>query len=360
MDWTTATFRAQVIALAEKCSTSTELRNKLVEQSGEKISADMLRNAWIRWQKSHGVSPMDEVLGRKLKPPKDDHGQSKLVYPSKTRLPEAPPDHFVSSSGPLPKNLLCDGDLHYPIHNPYHEAAKLKFAADKRVECHVNVGDAFDFWLLSQHEKNETDRVFNGKGLLQDEFNSAKPYWKEVCRISKDVHFILGNHENRLNRFIGANLWAYGLSAFELGPMAGLPEKVKIHNYGAQVKIGALSFEHGDRVGGRFGSQHPAHKFLQTRGNRNVIFGHTHKTQYYTRTLYDEFGEPHSYVSINQGHACDPKSQLYAGPEPDWTESFTYVDFWSEAGKPRFTAYPIIVVNGKFSFDGKLYNGHKL
>jgi hypothetical protein len=203
--------------------------------------------------------------------------------------------------------------------------------------------------------------VFSGKARLQDELNAAKPYWREVCKVTKkEVHFILGNHENRLYRFIGANLWAYQLEAFEWQNMAALPPMVKVHEYGAQKKIGPITFEHGDRIGGRFGCTHPTHWLLQNRGNRNTVFGHTHRLESKTRTVFDEYGEPHVYIAHNQGHGSDVKQQKYAGPEPNWQHGFTYIEFYTEGGKPRFSLHPIIIVNGRFSWGGRVYDGQKL
>ncbi len=356
MDWTDEKLRKDALKLAKESIDRSDLRAKLEALTGETVSSDMLRNAWKRWETKKEAPPLDAVIGGG--PKGQEAKPHKMVYPQGTKPMEEPVEHTGSRVGALPKFLIADGDLHYPISDPYVEAAKLKFAQDIKPDTWVNVGDCYDFWPISSHDK-EPDRWLDGSGMLQAEFNSAKPYWKEVCRVTKnDVHLLLGNHENRLNRLINANMGLFKLDAFEWKNMASLPDKVTVHKYGKQFKIGPVTFEHGDRIGGRFGVQHPAFWLLQNKGNRSTIFGHTHRQNTYYRTVFDENGEPHSYVAHNQGHGSDTKKQTYAY-EPQWIHGFTLVEFYTEAGKPRFTLYPITVINGKFSFNGKVYDGHK-
>lgn len=266
-------------------------------------------------------------------------------------------DHPTTVDHSLPARMTCDGDNHYPIHDPYVEAAKLKFMQDFRPEAHLNVGDLLDFWPLSQHEK-EPERWFTpGESQLQDEIDAAKPYWREVRRVTSGrVGWLLGNHENRLRRFIGANLGLFRLKAFDWERLAELPAGVQVIPYGSQVRVGALRFEHGDKLGGRMGVKNPAVWLLDNKGNRNTIFGHHHRCEVKHRTVFDEDGEPHQYVAIAQGHSSDVKKQRYIY-EPNWQHGFTAIEFWTRGGRPRFTAHPIVVVAGRFSWGGKVYDG---
>lgn len=276
-----------------------------------------------------------------------------LVRPPGTRPPEVPPDHSVKTRYPVPVRLIADGDLHYPIHDPRVTAAKMAFARDFQPDCWVNVGDLYDFWSASSHDK-EPERWLAPGGRLQEEFDSAQDYWKEVCSIARDVHFIPGNHENRLQRLVLANPGLFRLRAFDWQRLAEIPEKVNVHNYGAYLEVGGITFEHGDRMGGRFGVIHAAQWAVVNR-QRNTIFGHTHRHQMVHRTKSDGS----TIFALNQGHGSDVSKQKYAGPMPDWQHGFTAVEFWTEGGKPRFSVHPIVVVNGRFSFGGKIYDGRK-
>lgn len=355
MDWTNPSFRKEVTKLAKASVDREDLRRKVEEFAGENVSADMLRNGWKRWESKGEAPPLGEAIGGGSKAKAADK-PTKIVYPPGTKPPEPLVDSQVSQTEDLPRTMLCDGDLHYPIHDPYVEAAKLKFLADLKPDCYVNVGDMYDFYPISSHDK-DAGRFADGSAFLQQEFDSAQPYWKEVTKYTKGkIHLILGNHENRLNRLINANIGLFKLDAFEWKKMAAIPDRVTVHKYGTQLRVGPMTFEHGDRIGGRFGVAHPANWFLQNKGARNVLFGHTHRAEVKHRTIFDETGEQHTYVAINQGHGSHVPDQTYIY-EPNWQHSITYLEFWKEGVKPRFTAYPIIIVNGRFSFGGKVYDG---
>jgi hypothetical protein len=75
-----------------------------------------------------------------------------------------------------------------------------------------------------------------------------------------------------------------------------------------------------------------------------------------TRTVWDEHGKPHEYIAINSGHLSDTRRQLYVS-EPDWQTGFTILEYWTEAGKQRYTPHVVPIVDGAFRFAGKVYRG---
>ncbi len=379
MDWSTA--RDDTIRLARQARSLPELAAKQGTTPGA------VKGAWRRWRAQwpemprladllgadvHDQAPgPDPALlaagkpGLRLVPgafaERSDHRSvprvepPRIVYPPGTRAPEPAPASNATDA--LPRSILCDGDNHYPCADPVVEAAKLAFARDVKPGAWINVGDAYDCWLISRFDK-EPDRLFSGPARLQEEFDAARPYWREVCAISPRVHLILGNHENRLQKLLAANLGLFGLRSLDWPVMADLPSAVQVHPYGTRLRVGSITFEHGDRIGGRFGVLHPAHWLLTNRGNRNTVFGHTHRAETKFRTVYDETGEPHTYMAVNAGHSSDASKQNYQ-PEANWQTAFVYIECWTEAGKPRFTLHLIPVINGRFSWGGKVYDGRK-
>jgi hypothetical protein len=352
MIWNNEAIREEIIALARVSASKDALRTAIQKRTGESITEDMLRKAWHRWEITHGIPPLNQVIGITTTSKKKD---SKLVMPTGL-LPKRELEVFSERTTTIPDVLIVDGDTHYPIQDPYVEAAKLKLAQDLKPNMWINIGDCWDFWGISRHDK-EPERWFNGEASLQSELDSAKPYWKEVRKVTQgDVKLILGNHERRLYKFIGANLALFDLHAFEWTSMAELPKGVEVLKYGTHLKVGPMTFEHGDSIGGRFGVKNPADWFITNRGNRNVCFGHFHRNETKHRTIYDECGEPHSYVAISQGHGSDVKKQTYM-TEPSWQHGFTVMHYYMDGTKVRFNAFPINVVGGKFYYNGKLYDG---
>lgn len=202
----------------------------------------------------------------------DNKKNKSLIRPPGTKPPEIPADYKVKVKYPTPVRMIVNGDNHYPIQDKYVEAAKFAFARDFKPDCWVDVGDLYDCWSTSTHDK-EPERWLEPGGRLQEEFDSAKDYWKTVCQISKDIHYIPGNHENRISRLIMANPGLFGLRIFDWKKLAEIPDKVHVHNYGAYLEIGGITMEHGEFTKGRFGVAHPAHWAIVNR-QRNTIFGH--------------------------------------------------------------------------------------
>lgn len=366
--------RDSVIGAARESRSLAELVSKVVAFAGPGATEDAIRGAWRRWQARWPEIPdLSVMLGAGIAtddtpPPAEllsmpartaEGTDPGFVYPKGMKPSAEPPldETTVVDPGELPRFVLADGDLHYSIHDRYVEAAKLAFARDIKPDAWVNVGDVYDCWLISRYEK-EPERLFDAGARLQEEFDSARPYWSEVSRIVKRAHLILGNHENRLERLVSANPGLFGLRALEWHRLAELPANVRVHAYGKRLRIGSMTFEHGDRMGGRFGVKHPTAWLLDNRGARNTVFGHTHRVATTYRTVWDEDGNPHTYVAINQGHGSDVAKQTYQ-PEANWQHGFTLIENYTEAGKPRFTAHVIPIVNGKFSWGGRVYDGRK-
>lgn len=282
-----------------------------------------------------------------------------VKVPTSLRGKDAPPEHRASIAAWPARGIISDGDNHFPIHDPAVTAAKLAFARDVRPSVWVNTGDLLDFWPISRYDK-EADRLFSGFGArLQDEIDSARPYVEEMCSIVDEAHLILGNHENRQDRLVDANPSLHGLRAIGWKRLLDYPEKFRIHPYGTILKAGALPlcFVHGDQHVPR-GAKYPTHWLLANRINRTTIFGHNHKAAIAFRTGYDADG-PVTYGAVNQGHGSLTAEQKYAGPEPDWQHAFTYTEVYRDGGKARFAVHLLLVIDGKFSFNGKVYDGRK-
>lgn len=278
----------------------------------------------------------------------------KLILPPGTKPPEIPPDRIVKDRAPLPVRMLVCSDLHFPIQDPYYINALVAFARDWRPDTWVLLGDVYDFFSLSSYDK-EPERL---PGRLQEEFDSGAEFLKQVCEISARVEYILGNHEGRLERLVKANQGLFGLRALSWNKIAELPEKIKIHPYGSRVKIGTIGFEHGDRLGGKFGVLHAAAWALANRPGQHTIFGHNHRVETSYRTAMSDEGRK-TFMAHGLGHGSDVTKQKYAGPSPNWQQGFAAIEFWTVGGRPRFNLHPITLTEGRFSFGGRIYDGRK-
>lgn len=282
------------------------------------------------------------------------------------KIPHAlrPKDRPPESQNTVPfwpaRGMFVDGDNHFPVADPVVSSAKLAFVRDVRPDLWVNLGDLLDFWLASRFPK-EAQRMFGPYGTrLQEEIDSARPYVEAVCSVVKQAHFIPGNHEKRHEKLIDANPTLFGLRALGWKQILQYPDNFVVHPYGTRLRVNKapLYCVHGDTiVPERVVS--PSQYVLQRRVNQTTLFGHTHKASSAYRTGYDENRDPIVHAAVNTGHGTLVSEQTYAGPEPDWQHAFAYVEFFEIEGKGRFTVHLIHVIDGRFSWNGTLYDGRK-
>lgn len=328
-----------------------------------KIKASMLGSTLESFFEELGETKEVEAKAKlkipRLSVPRDEEQKKKrnIIIPKDVKASDIPPDHGVDADKVESGFVFCTSDHHHPISDKVAEAAMVKLAQDLKPHTFVVNGDVVDAWFISRHDK-EADRLFDPDAgpRLKDEIESFRPLGNEIARICKRVYIGEGNHEVRLAKLVNANPALYGLLDWET--LFALPENVKFLKYGYRLRLGPVSFVHGDRIGGRFGVKNPTQWMLSNKGNRTVIFGHSHGMSCTYRTVWDDTGQPHGYVAIEQGHLSNTKKQLYV-VEPDWTTGFVVVEFFTVAGKTRFTPHLVPIVDGRFSFGGKVYDGRR-
>lgn len=86
-----------------------------------------------------------------------------------------------------------------------------------------------------------------------------------------------GNHEGRIARLIEANPGLSRLRAIDLKRAAELPERWHCLRPQAILRVGHLTFLHGDLAGGG-GGKHAAYNMLQ-RLKTSFVCGHFHRHQ---------------------------------------------------------------------------------
>ena len=375
MKWEEAAVRDEVIRLARVSTGFDELAARVSERYGETVSGDATRSASLRWRKSWPQIPpfadlfgIDAEQGPGPPPPAELLATgTRAPVPATAAAPSPPPvpQGLGDSAGPwhsddelLEGLVICTSDHHHPISDRRAEAAILALAADRRPKRWVVNGDGVDLWWLSDHPK-EAARLFHGGAgpRVADEFASFRSFISEAAGMSERLYVGEGNHDDRLSRFVDKVPALHGLPEFSFAHLLRAPGNVTVMGHGYRLKIGPVQYQHGDELFPMRTPSNPAGKALARNPVRSVIFGHTHRLEVATGTVYDEQGEPHVYTAINQGHLSSTKDQTYAGPEPNWQTGFVAIEYWTQAGKQRFTATPVPIVQGAFSYGGKVYRG---
>jgi predicted phosphodiesterase len=240
------------------------------------------------------------------------------------------------------------------VHIPYQSVAGCRAVCDLMKDLQpdgiVLNGDILDLIELSRHSsasvaKLEGRRInasFKAANKQLDEWQAAAG---PQCT---DNHFIDGNHEDRLARWLatGDNAVWIGDEATDIGLRLGLAARGFQYHKGypeAHIRLGHLVVTHG-----RWTSKYAAATHLD-RYRKSVLVGHCH-----TPGVHYGPGLDNQQVGIVTGHLADINSEAmkYAPVPNSWRQGFAVV-----ALEPNglFHVQPVNFVEGCFYFGGKKY-----
>ena len=248
-------------------------------------------------------------------------------------------------------------DTHHPKVSWRTFYCMLDFMDDWQLEGFGFGGDQFHNDEISHHTKNKP--MFREKGAFKRNtisFERAilKPIEERLSKTTQRV-WLVGNHDRWESDLIEEQPELDGI--IERTESLRLVERGwKIVKNGRSFTNGKLICSHGDELSG-FGNQTPQNhskKAVDIYG-KNVLYGHMHAPQSATKV---------SPVDMTQKRMawCAPilgnVNPHYLRNRPTaWLNGFVVVEFWGQSGS--FNLYPIVVVEGKFSYGGKFYDVSK-
>jgi predicted phosphodiesterase len=193
---------------------------------------------------------------------------------------------FPMAPSGTPQRILVIGDLH---NDPRHEhrlkvltwAARM--ASEHRYDRIIQVGDWSTFDSVNQHDDNATMAARSKPSVKVDLENLTQSHQAFRRGMAEDyrpkLDFLLGNHENRLERFENANPESVGtftLARDETFAQFGWRSRP----YGELFYVEGVAFTHhptngaGRAYGGKTGPQRAANESTVP-----VVSGHTHRRQ---------------------------------------------------------------------------------
>jgi predicted phosphodiesterase len=240
-------------------------------------------------------------------------------------------------------------DLHYPDNISLDSTEA--FLKDFKPDILVYGGDTWDCEPISHWGEQQR---FKEKGLsiirqeLKDQSEGLRALIKRQIKIAraKDIYYLVGNHEIWVKLYQNT----YGNAGEPMTLEGFLKPKelgMKIIPQGKTLKIGKLYFMHGDNLGsGIYNSKKAVSEY-----QKPILYGHFHTVQSYSNVSPIEVEDP----QIGQAVAClCHKNPDYGKSKPNrWINGFVYGYIDTRTG--QFSYYNVIIVHGKFFYNGKLY-----
>ena len=230
-------------------------------------------------------------------------------------------------------------------HNPYQDQRVLRevelFLGELQPELVIYAGDMGDFYQLSKFNKNP-ERA----DKLQSDLNSTAGLFKRQRDLlpNSRMVFELGNHEDRLKRFLWGNS-----PALESLKCLTVEELYKLKDSGVEC----VDYEDGVLINKVFMITHSdiirAHSGFTAKGMSDKhggsgIHGHSHRLgSYYKRNRFGIYGW------WENGCLCTLDPDWIQNP--NWQQGFSLVHFKGD----RFWVEQIQIINRKFMYGGEVY-----
>jgi len=273
------------------------------------------------------------------------------IRPVRVNVPILPTGKALGTS----HSTLVWSDVHYPFQDDRALSVLRQVARDLQPDTLVCAGDIFDWWELTDFRASaEVDEDMQGtlnKGVehLADMLSVAKP---------SVAYFLGGNHEDRWDRLL---LKARKDPRFR--QLLSLPKVRRSLDFAEVVGFKELGYDYRPYVEGEYLIEHD--KLLYTHGDRtgnwvakgmlekygkNVIFGHMHRVQNYTKR--DLKGQEAGWCI-----GCLCNLDVHYDSFTNWHHGFAIVN-WSEVdGEWLFSVEQIRIHDGTAIWRDKVYRG---
>lgn len=238
-------------------------------------------------------------------------------------------------------------DLHIPEHDERALASVIKFMKDYKPHSVVFLGDTLEMNGVSHWDPRDT-----APKRIVPEIKIARKIIDEVIEAAGEncveKVFLIGNHEFWLNDYIAKKAPEFLDGIGDLGVDLSIEGLLKLKENNFKIvplneilKIGASHYIHGWYTG-----THHAKKTLDAIGS-SVYYGHVHDVQSHSSTTVKGLKEAMSLGCLRTLNA-----PFLKGKPNNWVHSFGVFDIFLDGS---YTRYAPIIINGQFSFNGKVY-----
>lgn len=246
--------------------------------------------------------------------------------------------------------MVVQPDTHFPEHDPVALRAFRKFVEYYKPHGIINLGDFMEMESVSHWEpRNARPR------RLVPEIKAAR---EELAEIDKALgpqcvykRFLIGNHEDWLEQLLIARVSEVYDGIEELGVGLRIQDLLGLKDLGYRIvplneilRLGELHYIHG-----YYTHIHHAKKHLDVFGV-NLMYGHVHDVQTYSGVSVKGIHEAGSIGCLRILNA-----PFLKGKPNNWSHALGVVEYRIDG---TFTKYVPHIINGRFSFGGKTFDGN--
>lgn len=239
------------------------------------------------------------------------------------------------------KRSLIIPDCHIPHHDGRSWLLMMKIAKSFHFDRLIILGDFLDLYSVSSHDKSPA-RQDN----IKRDIEVANELLDELDTVNIPVkHFIHGNHENRLNRYIAGKCpELFGM--LDLDSLLKLKERgytvTKYHDY---VKVDNINFMHDHGLAGKYAVIRTRESFEES-----IVIGHIHSVGIYHNRSVD--GGTRTGASFGWLGDFSKIDYLKSAQMRNWHHGIG-IGYTGPDGLMHLQAVPFI--NGRAIVEGKLF-----
>lgn len=219
--------------------------------------------------------------------------------------------------------ILVIGDAHSaPGQDLRRFKALGRYIVDESPDIVVSIGDFLTLDSLSDWDKSKRGKM-EGRRYSKDIDTGNKALDLIQLDDSPKYVYIMGNHENRLPRYLDYDPTMVGLADVEHDlDLAG--RKWKVVDYKDDIKLSGISFTHIpiNGIGRPIGNPHVAQKALALYAN-SVVFGHTHTLDH---AAEHRKGAPHLNQALGVGCFFEHVDEYAKGSKTDYWRGLVMLD----------------------------------
>jgi predicted phosphodiesterase len=204
--------------------------------------------------------------------------RKKSISMPKLSVPEPVANDWAPFPLPIDSGFgVILSDLHMPYHDKNAVEIALRYALNHGATDFVILnGDIIDCYRLSRFEKDPTARSF------AEELSILKDFVGELKRLWKLVIYKLGNHENRLERYLRISApELYGVPSLTWASFLGEDKNVVVVRHDVPIYVGKLNIFHGHEFGGLSSPVNPA-RTIYLKARECALVGHWHRSSTHT------------------------------------------------------------------------------